>query len=102
MKTWVAEGVPAVEQARRVVDLIWISVLLDAGVPSDWKYIDSKGKPHTRSEGLAIASLEMYLSGVFSVGNANKFEINCEFGSLVHSSRHMVISRPLELIQNCR
>jgi hypothetical protein len=66
------------EQARRIIDLIFVSVLLDAGVPSSWKYTDSEGTKHTRSEGLAIASFDMYLSGTLSAGNDNKYAINCK------------------------
>jgi hypothetical protein len=75
MGKWQEAGVDTKEQARRVIDLIFVAVLLDAGVPSTWKYTDPKGAVHTRSEGLAIASFEMYLAGVLSQGEDNKFAI---------------------------
>lgn len=58
------------ERARRLIDLATVSVLLDAGAGNQWKYIsaDSKGEERTysRSEGLAVASLNMFKEGLFS------------------------------------
>lgn len=55
------------EKARRLLDLVIVSVLLDAGAGATWKYTDPvHGTKIGRSEGLAIASLEMFKSGVFS------------------------------------
>lgn len=53
-------------QAKARIDLTVISVLLDAGAGKHWKYRDSQGMILYRSEGLAIASLELFLSGFFS------------------------------------
>ena len=54
------------EQARCLFDLVITSVLLDAGAGPDWKYTDEKGQLISRSEGLAIASYDMFISGAFS------------------------------------
>lgn len=44
-----------------------ISVLLDAGAGTKWSYKSKEsGKIYSRSEGLAVASLEMFKSGMFS------------------------------------
>lgn len=48
------------ERARSYVDLVLPSVLLDAGAGSVWSYVDVDGTKHTRSEGLAIASLRLF------------------------------------------
>jgi hypothetical protein len=57
----------AIEQARCLLDLVIVSVLLDAGAGATWQYIDSAhGTKIGRSEGLAIASLEMFKAGLFS------------------------------------
>lgn len=53
------------EQARKNLDLVITSVLLDAGAGPDWKY-DEAGKIYNRSEGLGVASYHMFLSGIFS------------------------------------
>ncbi len=55
----------AEEKLRSKLDLAIVSVLLDAGAGPTWKY-DEKGKTFSRSEGLAVASYHMFLSGAFS------------------------------------
>jgi Protein of unknown function (DUF1688) len=52
-------------RARAEFDLAVISVLLDAGAGPHWVYNDN-GRSLSRSEGLAIASLDMFLNGAFS------------------------------------
>ena len=55
------------EVARAQMDLAVISVLLDAGAGPDWRFNDKKsGRTFGRSEGLAIASLRLFESGVLS------------------------------------
>lgn len=54
------------ELCKRLVDLFVISVLLDAGAGNQWKFTEPNGRLTGRSEGIAIASLYMYTSGVFS------------------------------------
>ncbi|TWB47128.1 uncharacterized protein DUF1688 [Bradyrhizobium sacchari] len=57
-------------RARAEFDLAIVSVLLDAGAGAAWRYRDAvTGEAIGRSEGLAIASLDMFASGLFS-GNA--------------------------------
>jgi hypothetical protein len=54
-------------QARAAFDLAIVSVLLDAGAGSDWRYHDpATGLTIGRSEGLALASLRMFEAGLFS------------------------------------
>lgn len=54
------------ERARMRIDLAVLSVLLDAGAGARWGYADSvSGRRLVRSEGLAIASLDGFCSGVF-------------------------------------
>jgi hypothetical protein len=54
-------------RARAEFDLAIVSVLLDAGAGAAWRYRDRvTGDSIGRSEGLAIASLDMFTSGVFS------------------------------------
>lgn len=54
-------------RARTEFDLAIVSVLLDAGAGAAWRYRDAvTGEPIGRSEGLAIASLDMFASGLFS------------------------------------
>lgn len=59
--------VPNAVRARAMVDLTFVSVLLDAGAGPDWKYTEpASGKTFTRSEGLAVASFHAFTSGLFS------------------------------------
>ncbi|WP_431201453.1 URC4/urg3 family protein [Bradyrhizobium betae] len=54
-------------RARAEFDLAIVSVLLDAGAGAEWRYHDAvTGQGIGRSEGLAIASLDMFASGLFS------------------------------------
>ncbi|ARG96678.1 URC4/urg3 family protein [Legionella micdadei] len=55
------------EQGKILYELVIISVLLDAGAGKHWHYREmTTGQAYSRSEGLAIASLTLYLSGIFS------------------------------------
>lgn len=55
------------EKARRLVDLVTTSVLLDAGAGDVWKYTEkSTGFEAGRSEGLGVASFHMFGAGAFS------------------------------------
>lgn len=55
------------ERLRARFDLAVVSVLLDAGAGSRWAYRDPRnGCLVGRSEGLALASLEMFAAGLFS------------------------------------
>jgi hypothetical protein len=48
------------------IDLVVLSVLLDAGAGPAWSYFDAFGASLTRSEGLAVAGLDAFLVGTFS------------------------------------
>ncbi len=55
------------ERARQRIELAVTSVLLDAGAGPHWRWRDPvTGLYFTRSEGLALASLEAFRDGVFS------------------------------------
>ncbi|TYZ64957.1 hypothetical protein PybrP1_010264 [[Pythium] brassicae (nom. inval.)] len=57
----------ALEKARRLIDLALVSVLLDAGAGPTWKYEEPGTEDtYSRSEGLGVASLHMFLQGAFS------------------------------------
>ncbi|MEH1771463.1 MAG: URC4/urg3 family protein [Nostoc sp.] len=60
-------GLTPVEKAAAKFDLAIVSVLLDAGAGNNWRYDEQEtGLNLTRSEGLAIASLQMFCQGAFS------------------------------------
>lgn len=66
-----------IEQGRLWYELTLISVLLDAGAGSDWKYYEKETKQTwSRSEGLAIASYDMFISGLFSDEKKSTLQAN--------------------------
>lgn len=57
----------AMARARADFDLVIVSVLLDAGAGPHWRYRDPvTGRDVARSEGLGLASIDMFASGAFS------------------------------------
>jgi len=73
------------EKTKRLIDLFLVSVLLDAGAGNDWIYRDeSSGKSFSRSEGLGVASFNMFKEGFFS-GDARQ----------PHRVDGMLVVRPL-------
>jgi hypothetical protein len=60
-------GITTRERARAHIDLVLVSVLLDAGAGPDWHYTEpASGQRFTRSEGLGVASFHAFTSGLFS------------------------------------
>ncbi|KAK5164640.1 uncharacterized protein LTR77_009846 [Saxophila tyrrhenica] len=76
MATW-PSTVDAQERTRRLIDLFLVSVLLDAGAGTKWQYKSKEsGKIFRRSEGLAVASLEMFKMGLFSSNPDQPFQVD--------------------------
>ncbi|MGI9259248.1 MAG: DUF1688 family protein [Gammaproteobacteria bacterium] len=68
----------AIELARTGLDLIIPSVLVDAGAGPRWQFQTSAGPVLSRSEGLAIASIEMFLSGIFSADSSQPLRTDAD------------------------
>ena len=67
------------ERARAEFDLAIVSVLLDAGAGASWRYRDAvTGTAIGRSEGLALASLDMFARGVFSDSDDDPLRVDAE------------------------
>ncbi len=65
------------EQARRLFDLVVVSVLLDAGAGNAWKYKEPvTGLTFSRSEGLGVASIHMFESGLFSSDPHQPYQVD--------------------------
>lgn len=65
------------ERTRRLIDLFLVSVLLDAGAGTSWSYKSKEsGRTYTRSEGLAVASLEMFKAGYFSSNKGQPHQVD--------------------------
>ncbi|KAF2796795.1 DUF1688-domain-containing protein [Melanomma pulvis-pyrius CBS 109.77] len=64
---WKQNGCEDLEITRRLIDLFFVSVLLDAGAGDHWRYVEPGAKQeYERSEGIAVASLHMFNSRVFA------------------------------------
>jgi hypothetical protein len=64
-------------KARASFDLAIVSVFLDAGAGTQWSYADTiTGKRIGRSEGLALASLNMFARGMFSAQHNDPFRVD--------------------------
>jgi hypothetical protein len=65
------------QRARAEFDLAMVSVLLDAGAGPAWRYGDPvTGAKIGRSEGLALASLDMFARGAFSARNDEPLRVD--------------------------
>jgi len=65
------------ERARMAADLATVSVLLDAGAGDRWRYRErDSGLSFARSEGLAVASFDMFRAGVFSADPARPWRVD--------------------------
>jgi hypothetical protein len=69
----------AAAQARAAFDLAIVSVLLDAGAGPVWRYDEGRtGETYARSEGLAVASFDMFIGGAFSDRPNEPFRADAE------------------------
>ncbi|KKK21962.1 hypothetical protein P175DRAFT_0442671 [Aspergillus ochraceoroseus IBT 24754] len=67
MKRWDELRYDNFEKVRSLIDLFFVSVLLDAGAGDRWSFREpDSGNIYTRSEGIAVASLYMFLNGDFA------------------------------------
>jgi hypothetical protein len=84
LKRWMtlARAAPwpdAAAKARAAFDLAIVSVLLDAGAGAGWRYMEGRtGETYARSEGLAIASFEMFISGALSSRPDDPFRVDAD------------------------
>jgi hypothetical protein len=64
---------------RAAFDLAIVSVLLDAGAGPDWRYVEGRtGETYSRSEGLAVASFDMFIAGAFSSNPDDPFRVDAD------------------------
>ncbi|KLO12526.1 DUF1688-domain-containing protein [Schizopora paradoxa] len=79
------------EICRRIVDLCLVSVLLDAGAGNVWKYTEPSTKMiFSRSEGLGVASVNMFEDGFFSGIDGQPFRVDAS--GLARSSATLIAS----------
>ena len=67
------------DRCRAELDLVFVSVLLDAGAGGRWQYRDADtGMVYRRSEGLAVASIRMFVAGLFSSDPASPCQVDSD------------------------
>ncbi|OQU97689.1 hypothetical protein CLAIMM_03582 isoform 1 [Cladophialophora immunda] len=72
LEEWTGQGCDKTELARRMVDLLFVSVLMDAGAGDVWQFREpGTGQTFGRSEGIALATLHMFLAGKFQSQGAS-------------------------------
>lgn len=66
------------QRRRSLVDLVVVSVLLDAGAGEGWSFFESDygGHTYTRSEGLAVASFNLFIRGAFSHDARHPYQVS--------------------------
>jgi hypothetical protein len=70
---------PRAFRGHAMIDLAFVSVLLDAGAGPDWKYVEpATGLTFTRSEGLAVASFHAFIAGLFSSDKDHPLQADSE------------------------
>jgi hypothetical protein len=70
---------PRYVRGHAMIDLVFVSVLLDAGAGPDWKYVEpATGQTFTRSEGLAVASFHAFVAGLFSSDKDHPLQVDSE------------------------
>ncbi|KAI1631031.1 DUF1688 domain-containing protein [Biscogniauxia mediterranea] len=68
---WKDGGCDDLELTRRLIDLFFVSVLLDAGAGDHWRYVEPEtDRIYERSEGIAVASLHMFNSLAFTAAKS--------------------------------
>lgn len=71
--------ISADERGAILYELVIISVLLDAGAGASWHYTEqATGQHYSRSEGLALASLDLYQQGIFSADPQNPYRVDAQ------------------------
>ncbi|EOA81463.1 hypothetical protein ACJQWK_10658 [Exserohilum turcicum] len=73
LEEWKQGGCDDLETTRRLIDLFFVSVLLDAGAGDHWRYVEpGTEREYERSEGIAVASLYMFKSLGFAAAKNDK------------------------------
>ncbi|KDQ54086.1 hypothetical protein JAAARDRAFT_38699 [Jaapia argillacea MUCL 33604] len=89
IERWKAsEGLDTKEITKRLIDLFLVSVLLDAGAGNKWVYHDGQsGQKFSRSEGLGVASFQMFEQGFFSGDAGQPYRVDARGLSQVTSAK---------------
>ncbi|KAF7555162.1 hypothetical protein G7Z17_g2385 [Cylindrodendrum hubeiense] len=77
---WAEEGCKdKVEVTRRLIDLFFVAVLLDAGAGDHWRFKEPGTEEYyVRSEGIAVASLHMFKAGAFVSEGSKPHQVDAQ------------------------
>ncbi|GAA5801190.1 hypothetical protein HPULCUR_006633 [Helicostylum pulchrum] len=80
INSWSSTGTDATEQTRRVLDLMVVAVLLDIDPgQNNWSFREKiSNRVYKRREGIAVAILEMFNSGLFSINPNQPHRVDAE------------------------
>ncbi|KAE8385711.1 hypothetical protein BDV23DRAFT_14784 [Aspergillus alliaceus] len=96
---WKAAGYDKVEQARSLVDLFFVSVLLDAGAGDKWRFTEpGSNLAIGRSEGIAVATLYMFSEGEFALPGSDRKDI--VLGASLKDFSEATLSRGFQITNN--
>jgi hypothetical protein len=70
-------ALPRTARSHALIDLTFVSVLLDAGAGPDWIYLEpTTEQAFCRSEGLAVASFHAFTAGLFSSDKDHPWQVD--------------------------
>ncbi|KAI9309581.1 hypothetical protein BJ944DRAFT_258320 [Cunninghamella echinulata] len=79
INSWASLGQTPMEQTRRLLDLFTIACLLDIEAGHNWSFREkTTNRMHKRCEGVAVAILELFLSGYFSSDPSDPHRVDSE------------------------
>lgn len=89
IESWKKASCDNKELTRRLIDLFFVSVLLDAGAGDHWKFIEPvTGGSYERSEGIAVASLYMFLEGGYTAEKTGTPLVDGQYFSNSHAGAY--------------
>ncbi|GAA5814308.1 hypothetical protein MFLAVUS_007802 [Mucor flavus] len=94
MKSWTALGQSSLEQTRKLIDILVVACLMDMKPCQSYVYTEhATGRVWKRKDGIAVAILDMFLSGTFSSDSSQPHRVDSEALSTIS---YETVSRGLQ------
>ncbi|KAG0743827.1 hypothetical protein G6F62_005448 [Rhizopus arrhizus] len=79
LQTWSTLGMDNLEKTRKIIDILVIACLMDMKPCQTWTYTEqSTGRKFKRKDGIAVAILDLFLSGTFSSDPSQPHRVDSE------------------------
>lgn len=79
ISSWASLGTDPIEQTRRVLDLFVITIILDVDPQVTFSYREpTSNRTFKRREAIAIAVLDMFMAGTFSMNTDQPHQVDCK------------------------